>query len=390
MKHTYTIGELAEIAGVSTKTLRVYEHKGLLLPDRNEENGYRIYTEDAVRELEKIQIMKYLDFSLDQIEVFLRHYENVGREEMLLDQKRLLERKRAQLDSVISCVEQAIVECRTKNLDENTLLRNLSGIVKNKKADEAVWRLGKHSDEPRGWSQYIFDKANFEKGMQVLDAGAGYGNLWRYNLERLQENMEITCIDKHNTHADGFMEYIQEKEKEGEVSKNQFTFVWDDLEVMEISGRYDRIFFNHVALFIQDRKRLYRMFSSALSENGTFICTWGGYLLYENIMLLLKEFLDDMSAVEAKCNQIASHQEMRQKELREVFPVVEKHAYVTTLHFERPEEFMDYILQVCEPAEQQLEQRRNEFLEFLQGKKNTQGRYEFVRDTTLFCCKKEV
>ncbi|MBR6637397.1 MAG: MerR family transcriptional regulator, partial [Lachnospiraceae bacterium] len=71
MNRTYTIGELAELAGVSTKTLRVYERKGLLLPERNTENRYRIYTDHAVRKLEQIRLMKYLGFSLDQIELFL-------------------------------------------------------------------------------------------------------------------------------------------------------------------------------------------------------------------------------------------------------------------------------------------------------------------------------
>lgn len=390
MQTRYTIGELAEIAGVSAKTLRVYEKKGLLVPERNIENGYRIYTEESVRELEKIQMMKYLDFTLDQIESFLKRYENVGREEMLSEQKRLLERKRAQLDAVIYCVEQAIVECKTKNLDDNTLLRNLAGIVKNKKADDLVWRMGQHADEPRGWSRFIYEKAEITDGMRILDAGAGYGNLWRYNLERFPENMKVTCIDKHNTHADGFKEYIEEKEKTGNISQGLFSFVWDDLETMEIEGKYDRIFFNHVSLFIQDRKRLYRMFSDALTKEGTLTCTWGGFLLYQNLMLLLGEFLADMSAVERKCSQIENHQKMREEELREIFPVVEKHAYVTTLHFERPEEFMDYILQVCEPAQPQLEARRGEFLEFLRSKKKKQGYYEFVRDTTLLCCKWEV
>lgn len=78
MNKYYTIGQLAQLAGISTKTLRVYERKGLLFPERNEENGYRIYGEEAVKTLEKIQLMKYLDFSLDQIADFLQLYENVS------------------------------------------------------------------------------------------------------------------------------------------------------------------------------------------------------------------------------------------------------------------------------------------------------------------------
>lgn len=70
MNKYYTIGQLAKLAGISTKTLRVYERKGLLLPERNGENDYRIYGEEAVKTLGKIQMMKYLDFSLDQIADF--------------------------------------------------------------------------------------------------------------------------------------------------------------------------------------------------------------------------------------------------------------------------------------------------------------------------------
>ena len=40
----YTIGELAELAGVSTRTLRHYESLGLLVPQRAH-NGYRSYSE---------------------------------------------------------------------------------------------------------------------------------------------------------------------------------------------------------------------------------------------------------------------------------------------------------------------------------------------------------
>ena len=78
MNKYYTIGQLAQLAGISTKTLRVYERKGLLMPERNVENDYRIYGEEAMKTLEKIQLMKYLDFSLDQIAEFLQLYENTS------------------------------------------------------------------------------------------------------------------------------------------------------------------------------------------------------------------------------------------------------------------------------------------------------------------------
>jgi len=187
MNQYYTIGQLAKLAGISTKTLRVYERKGLLLPERNEENDYRIYGEEAVKTLGQIQLMKYLDLSLDQIADFLKMYENVGRETMLLEQKRRLEKRREQLNTVIAHVNRAIQECKGTELDSDGFLKALGIIVKNQRADELVGRLSQHSDEPYGWSKFVFEKAEMEQGMSVLDAGAGWGNLWRCNQEQLPE-----------------------------------------------------------------------------------------------------------------------------------------------------------------------------------------------------------
>lgn len=392
MKQTYTIGELAELAGVSIKTLRVYEKKGLLLPERNTENGYRVYTEDAVSELEKIQLMKYLDFSLDQIGVFLKQYETVGREELLQEQKRLLERKRFQLESVIACVDRAILESRENKQDRDSFLKSLGSIVKNRKADELVGRLQMHSDEPRGWSRYVFEQARLEASMKVMDAGAGYGNLWRYNLERLPEALSVTCVDLHHTHADSFYAYISEKEACGELAGGQFSFVWEDLELMKSSELFHCIFFNHVASFIQERKKLYEKFRSCLLDEGRFICTWGGYLLYENLKELLDGFLEgkDREPVERRCQKAERYLTSLETELFEVFPKVERHSYTTTLVFAAAEEFADYIVQVCRAVEPVLEERRNEFLAYLQTRKNEDGTYTFVRDTYLYCCSKEV
>ena len=390
MNRTYTIGELAELAGVSTKTLRVYERKGLLLPERNADNLYRIYTEAAVRKLEQIQLMKYLGFSLDQIELFLSRNESSGREEMLLAQKHLLEKKREQLNSVIACVERAVRECREGTADSDAFLHALGSIVKNQRSDELVVRLGKHSDEPRGWSEFIFEQAELTEGMEVLDAGAGYGNLWRYNLHRLPKKLHVTCVDKHNTHADGFCEFVKERETKGELAQGQISFSWEDLELRKTSEKYNCIFFNHVASFIQDRVTLYGKFRDSLLTDGTFICTWGGLLINENAAAVLTDFLDDTAPLMSRQRKHESTIRQYEKELRAVFKTVERQAYVTTLRFATAEEYMDYLLQVCKPVEAELEQRRPEFLAYLRRRQDSEGEYTFVRDTYLYRCKGEV
>lgn len=392
MNNLYTIGQLAKIAGISTKTLRVYERKGLLIPERNEDNSYRLYGEEAVRTLEKIQLMKWLDFSLDQIAEFLQLYETVSREKMLLEQKRLLEKKRAQLNTVIAHVDRAVQECKLGEQDSNAFLKALGTIVKNQRADELVGRLARHSNEPFGWSRYIVDTVGLEPGMQVLDAGAGWGNLWRCNEERLPEGLQVTCVDKPNTHMDTFCAFLEEQKQAGKFANSEFVFVRDDLETMSLESGYDRIFFNHTVSHIADRPALYRKFSEALAAKGILTCTWGGYLFYDRMQPYFREFFGSCPELD---KGLAGHKERVdawEQELRAVFPVVEKHEYIINLHFATAEEFLEYIVQVCKPVREVLEVRREEFLEYLGSKdalKNEQGEYEFTRDTFLFTCKKK-
>ena len=63
----YTAGELARVLGVSARTVRFYDEKGILAPVGHSESGYRIYDETSVEKLQKILMLRFLDFSLEQI-----------------------------------------------------------------------------------------------------------------------------------------------------------------------------------------------------------------------------------------------------------------------------------------------------------------------------------
>jgi DNA-binding transcriptional MerR regulator len=62
------IGEVAERTGVTQRTLRFYEEKGLLKPPSRLEGGFRLYSEDDVRRVEQIkQLQTLLGFTLADI-----------------------------------------------------------------------------------------------------------------------------------------------------------------------------------------------------------------------------------------------------------------------------------------------------------------------------------
>lgn len=51
-KKYYTAGEIAAISGVSTRTIRFYDKKGLLKPAAFSESGYRLYTKESFTALQ--------------------------------------------------------------------------------------------------------------------------------------------------------------------------------------------------------------------------------------------------------------------------------------------------------------------------------------------------
>ncbi|MFF3689036.1 MerR family transcriptional regulator [Streptomyces sp. NPDC002187] len=64
------IGELAQRAGTTTRTLRYYESRGLL-PALRAGNGYRTYGEDDLRLVQQIRTLQDFGFDLEETRPFV-------------------------------------------------------------------------------------------------------------------------------------------------------------------------------------------------------------------------------------------------------------------------------------------------------------------------------
>lgn len=104
---TYSIKELAKLAGVSVRTLHHYDDIGLLKPCRQKENGYRVYHAQDVDRLQHILFFREMNMPLDDIKRVLQdeHYDALHMLEKHLDD---LKGKRLQLDALIDTVEKSI------------------------------------------------------------------------------------------------------------------------------------------------------------------------------------------------------------------------------------------------------------------------------------------
>ncbi len=68
----HTISQISKAFNLSTRTLRYYEQIGLITSERAEDYAYRVYTEDTVRRLEQIIVLRKLRIPLGQIAFILK------------------------------------------------------------------------------------------------------------------------------------------------------------------------------------------------------------------------------------------------------------------------------------------------------------------------------
>ncbi|GAB4432568.1 MAG: MerR family transcriptional regulator [bacterium] len=65
--NSYSIGEIAQLAGLTQRTIRYYEEIGLLNSVKRLEGGKRIYTDEDLRRLKFIKRLKILGLSLTEM-----------------------------------------------------------------------------------------------------------------------------------------------------------------------------------------------------------------------------------------------------------------------------------------------------------------------------------
>ena len=104
----YTIKQLANLSGVSTRTLRYYDEINLLKPKRIGENGYRIYETEQIDMLEQILCYRALGVSLEEISRLLSAT-NTEKEQVLQRHLIALSERKAQIELFIENVSKTIL-----------------------------------------------------------------------------------------------------------------------------------------------------------------------------------------------------------------------------------------------------------------------------------------
>lgn len=89
------ISEAAKLTGLNVSSIRFYERKGLLMPQREDGSKYRDYTDEDVQRIRQILLYRKMGISVETIELILKGKAVPG--EILAEQKRVLEEQITEL-----------------------------------------------------------------------------------------------------------------------------------------------------------------------------------------------------------------------------------------------------------------------------------------------------
>lgn len=122
----YTVKQVAELAGVSVRTLHHYDAIGLLKPIRSKANGYRQYGEEALLRLQQILLYRELDLDLAAIKRLMGR-PDFSVEAALRDHKKALLARIARLERLVDTVDQTIAKQKGQsNMTDEELFSNLT------------------------------------------------------------------------------------------------------------------------------------------------------------------------------------------------------------------------------------------------------------------------
>ena len=115
----YTVGELADLAGVTVFTLRHYDQLGLLHPLRDAHSRYRHYGPKDVDRLQEILLFRRMGAPLSDIAPLLKG-NRAARRAALAQQLEALRAEHEETDRLIATVERSIeaLDGKAKMTDE--------------------------------------------------------------------------------------------------------------------------------------------------------------------------------------------------------------------------------------------------------------------------------
>ena len=102
-----TVKEIAEITGISARTLHYYDEIGLLKPTAKSEAGYRLYDDKSLETLQQILFFREFDIPLKEIKSIITS-PDFDRNQILQMQRKMLVAKKERMERLIASIDDIL------------------------------------------------------------------------------------------------------------------------------------------------------------------------------------------------------------------------------------------------------------------------------------------
>ena len=103
---TWTVGQVADLLGVTVRTLHHYDEIGLLSPRERSRAGYRLYTGEDLTRLQQVVVYRRLEMPLDEIATLLEGGEDAA--DHLRRQRSTVMQRLGELTELVAAIDRAL------------------------------------------------------------------------------------------------------------------------------------------------------------------------------------------------------------------------------------------------------------------------------------------
>ena len=172
---TYTVRQLADLAGVTPRTLHYYDEIGLLRPSFIGNNGYRYYDEAAAWRLQQILFFREMGMGLDKIRIAVDS-PDFDVEAALGRHREALQDRVGRLENLIDTIDKTIMHLRGQRaMSAKELFEGFDNETQARYEEEVAEKYGSHlvEESRRRWKGY----AREDRERIMAEGGSIYRDL---------------------------------------------------------------------------------------------------------------------------------------------------------------------------------------------------------------------
>ncbi|MBW5446427.1 methyltransferase domain-containing protein [Cohnella sp. CFH 77786] len=394
----FTTGQLAKQTGLTLRTLRYYDQIGLLKPSGYGPSSQRLYNRTDVIKLQKIQTLKHIGLSLNDIKKIVEdsRIQEQDLRSSLSMQREILLQKAADLQFVLKAIHEAMVKlmpAREEDVDWKALTELIHAVHIEKDwveqyrtANRLQTRIELYDQcgvNEQGWHRWFFEQLESSPNLKVLELGCGDGTLWAKNANRIPESWKITLSDL----SPGMLEEARTHLRD---ATGCIRFMIADVQSIPFHDEeFDMVIANHMLYHVPDIPRALSEIYRVMKPNAYFYASAMSRAHLREIEEIAQAFDPEIKVLDPIMErfELDHGHELLAKEFTDVKTVrYEDHLIVNDVRL-----LINYMTSTPMNARSKLSGAKlKSFVSFLQNKLNLEGSIRITSDSGFFRARKSV